>query len=46
MTIRQATFAGSEGRVFYRAWEPEGEARRIVVIVHGYAEQLDDGPAA
>jgi len=31
-------FAGSEGQVAYRRWDPEGEPRRIVQIVHGYAE--------
>ncbi len=31
-------FQGSEGRVFYRRWNPEGTPRRIVQIVHGYAE--------
>ncbi len=34
----EATFAGSEGRVFYRRWNPTGEPQRIVQIVHGYAE--------
>lgn len=32
------TFRGSEGTVFYRRWDPDGEAERIVVLVHGYAE--------
>jgi len=31
-------FNGSEGEVFYRVWEPMGPPRRIVIIVHGYAE--------
>jgi alpha-beta hydrolase superfamily lysophospholipase len=34
----EATFPGSEGRVFYRKWVPDGEPRGIVLIVHGYAE--------
>ena len=38
MISREATFAGSEGRVFYRAWEPGTPPHRIVIIVHGYAE--------
>ena len=33
-----AVFAGSEGSVHYERWVPEGPARRIVVVVHGYAE--------
>ena len=34
----ETTFAGTEGRVSYRRWEPSGEPKRIVQIVHGYAE--------
>ena len=34
----EATFAGTEGKVFYRRWDPPAEPRRIVQIVHGYAE--------
>jgi alpha-beta hydrolase superfamily lysophospholipase len=34
----QASFNGSEGKVTYRRWEPEGPPVRIVQIVHGYAE--------
>lgn len=34
----EATFEGSEGSVFYRRWDAQGAARRIVVLVHGYAE--------
>jgi len=34
----ETTFAGTEGRVSYRRWEPSGEPERIVQIVHGYAE--------
>lgn len=33
----ERTFAGSEGEIFYRLWEP-GRPQRIVVLVHGYAE--------
>ena len=29
---------GSEGTVFYRRWDAQGSPRRIVQIVHGYAE--------
>lgn len=31
-------FAGSEGSIHYERWAPDGAARRIVVVVHGYAE--------
>lgn len=31
-------FQGSEGRVFYRRWNPDTAPSRIVQIVHGYAE--------
>ena len=34
----EATFAGTEGRVSYRRWDPSGKPERIVQIVHGYAE--------
>ncbi|MCB2224108.1 MAG: lysophospholipase [Actinobacteria bacterium] len=37
MQAQERTFEGSEGAIFYRAWVPE-EPRRIVVLVHGYAE--------
>jgi alpha-beta hydrolase superfamily lysophospholipase len=36
--MREATFEGSEGVVYYRVWQPAGDPRRIVLIVHGYAE--------
>jgi alpha-beta hydrolase superfamily lysophospholipase len=36
--MHEAAFQGSEGRVFYRRWEPAGPPARIVQIVHGYAE--------
>lgn len=35
---RTTTFAGSEGEVFVRRWEPAGTATAVVVVVHGYAE--------
>jgi len=38
MRAVEATFEGTEGTVFYRAWKPVEEVRRVVVIVHGYAE--------
>jgi alpha-beta hydrolase superfamily lysophospholipase len=38
MTTGESTFPGSEGSVFYRAWEPATPPHRIVIIVHGYAE--------
>ena len=34
----EATFQGSEGMIFYRRWNPDGEPKRIVQLVHGYAE--------
>lgn len=34
----EAFFDGSEGRIFYRRWDPVDPSRRIVQIVHGYAE--------
>ncbi len=34
----ESTFEGTEGQIFYRRWTPEGSPRRIVQIVHGYAE--------
>ena len=34
----EASFDGSEGRVFFRRWDPVDLPRRIVQIVHGYAE--------
>lgn len=34
----EATFEGTEGRVFYRRWNPTGVPQRLVQIVHGYAE--------
>ncbi len=33
-----ASFAGSKGKVHYETWNPIGVPRRIVMIVHGYAE--------
>ena len=34
----EGNFSGSEGRIFYRRWDPEGPPARIVQIIHGYAE--------
>jgi alpha-beta hydrolase superfamily lysophospholipase len=34
----EGEFEGSEGRVVYHRWDPPGPPRRIVQIVHGYAE--------
>jgi alpha-beta hydrolase superfamily lysophospholipase len=36
--MRESTFAGVRGDVFVRTWAPEGPARAVAVIVHGYAE--------
>ncbi len=38
MPTREGRFDGSEGGVFYRVWEPSEAPRRIVLVVHGYAE--------
>jgi alpha-beta hydrolase superfamily lysophospholipase len=35
--VREATFGGRAGTVFYRAWVP-AQVRAVAVIVHGYAE--------
>ena len=32
----EATFEGTEGKIFYRRWDPTGEPKRIVQFVHGY----------
>ncbi len=32
------TFAGTKGSIHYERWAPNGPPRRIVVVVHGYAE--------
>jgi len=37
MQANESTFEGSEGTIFYRLWVPDSP-RRIVVLVHGYAE--------
>lgn len=34
----EAGFDGSEGRIFFRRWDPPEAPVRIVLIVHGYAE--------
>ncbi len=36
--MTEGSFRGSEGEIFYRVWRPDGAPRRIVVLVHGYAE--------
>ena len=36
--VLEAFFDGSEGRVFYRRWDPGDPPVRLVLIVHGYAE--------
>jgi alpha-beta hydrolase superfamily lysophospholipase len=36
--VLEAFFDGSEGRVFYRRWDPQAPPARLVLIVHGYAE--------
>jgi alpha-beta hydrolase superfamily lysophospholipase len=38
MISTTGTFAGSEGTIFYRVWEPDTPARRLAILVHGYAE--------
>lgn len=38
MIVGEDFFPGSEGRIAYRWWWPAGMIRRIVVLVHGYAE--------
>jgi alpha-beta hydrolase superfamily lysophospholipase len=34
----EGSVQGSEGSVFYRRWDADGAPRRIVQVVHGYAE--------
>ena len=34
----ESSFPGSEGEIFYRRWPAAGDLKRIVVLVHGYAE--------
>lgn len=36
--VTEAFFTGSEGRIFYQRWDSSLPPRRIVQIVHGYAE--------
>jgi alpha-beta hydrolase superfamily lysophospholipase len=36
--VAEGFFDGSEGRIFYRRWDPDGPPVRVVLIVHGYAE--------
>jgi acylglycerol lipase len=33
-------FQGSQGRIFYDSWLPDGQPRSLVVFLHGYAEHL------
>ena len=33
-------FTGAHGRVHHHAWLPAGEARSVVVLLHGYGEHL------
>jgi acylglycerol lipase len=36
---RTDTFTGARGfSIFYRCWIPEGEAKAVVILVHGYAD--------
>ena len=36
--MKEARFQGSEGAVVYHRWDAIGEARGVVILVHGYAE--------
>jgi alpha-beta hydrolase superfamily lysophospholipase len=36
--MRHASFAGAEGNVVYHSWQPEGDVRGVLLLVHGYAE--------
>ena len=36
--MHEAFFRGSEGNVFYRVWTPGVPPKRLVLLVHGYAE--------
>ena len=33
-------FAGSQGRIHHDSWLPDGEARSVVVFLHGFGEHL------
>ncbi|WP_280505675.1 alpha/beta hydrolase [Nocardia farcinica] len=35
---KEDAFEGRGGRIFWRAWLPDGSARAVVVLVHGVAE--------
>lgn len=35
-----STFLGSRGSVFHDRWLPDGPARTVVVLIHGYGEHL------
>lgn len=36
--VSESSFYGTEGRIFYRCWQPEQDVVGIALIVHGYAE--------
>jgi alpha-beta hydrolase superfamily lysophospholipase len=38
MSGSSSSFAGSEGKIFYRTWAPRERATHVVLVVHGYAE--------
>ena len=46
MDTTEATFDGTEGRVLYHRWAPDGPPARIVLVVHGYACLLYTSDAA
>jgi alpha-beta hydrolase superfamily lysophospholipase len=35
-----STFIGSLGRIHHDSWLPDGDVRRVVVLLHGYGEHL------
>lgn len=36
--VTESSFYGTEGRIFYRCWQPKSDPVAIALIVHGYAE--------
>jgi acylglycerol lipase len=36
----EGRFAGSPGQLYWRAWNPTGRAKALLVLVHGYAEHI------